>query len=128
MVATAASRRLIRAARSRPGCDELGDDLRAELHAAVPFPLWVVPDQELFPVGMELRVELDLDPADAQDPGTAVQVPWPQFNEFPPPQASLDGGLDQQLGTSVWERLIDRIELFRGSPRGLSPPSRGSAA
>ena len=93
---------------------ELGNDMRAELHTAVLLSLWVVPDQQLSPVRMELRVELDLDPADAQDPGTGIQVPWPQFNESPPPQAGLDGGLDQQLGTSVWERLIDRIELFRG--------------
>lgn len=93
---------------------ELGDDLGAKLEAAPALALGVVLDQEATAFGVEPGDEFDDRAADGEDAGGEVEVLDTEFGQFAPAKAALDVGLDQELGGSVGEGLVDAGELLGG--------------
>ena len=96
---------------------ELVGDVGGELDAAVFAVFGVVLDQEPAAGGVELRDQLDRDPADGEHPHPRVQIGRSEFDEFGPAQPGLDQHLSHQPRGVGRERGVELVELVRGDDR-----------
>jgi hypothetical protein len=94
-------------------CTQLGDELLAQLEAAVLLVLWIGLYEKPLAIGVEFRIHLHHRPAHRQDPAPVIEVFDPQLSELPPPQPALDVCLDKQPRIRVRKCLVDRVELLR---------------